>query len=257
MTENTVFIARGLSKTFGGVRAVTEMSLSLNSNKVSGLIGPNGAGKSTLVDLLSGQQRSEAGSIVLRGHDISGMAPHEFVRRGIARTFQTSRLTRGLTVFQVVEAAALSSRHVSAWGYVAGLRHVRRQYAAIQKIVDSTLEQVELSDVRQEYVRNIRWEQQRRLEIARALAMDCAVLLLDEPTAGMSAESLPRFSSLIRAIAKNGVAVLLIEHNVSFIQVTVDDLYAMEAGSLLTSGSVPVVLADERVISSYLGSVRQ
>lgn len=254
-SDDAVFVAAGLCKTFGGVRAVDNVGIRLHASRVTGLIGPNGAGKSTLVDLLSGQQRTEAGSLVYRGNDVTRLAAHQLARLGIARTFQTSRLTSNLTVGQALGAVAASSRHIGAWGYIVGLPWDRRRYAELRTLVDRSLAQVDLESSRREYVRDLGWEQQRRLEIARALSMDCSVLLLDEPTAGMHADSLPRFSSLVKAIAVSGVAVLLIEHNVAFMRETAHDLYAMDAGSLLTHGLVAAVLEDERVVSSYLGSV--
>jgi len=253
----SIFTATELSKRFGGVQAVVEASLSLRQGVVSGLLGPNGAGKSTLVDLLSGQQRSDSGEIVLDGRRLTSQPAYHFARLGVARTFQTSRLTNNLTVSQALQGVACSSRHVSAWGYILGARRTRKLYGDVKRDVISALQAVDLHKAARNYVRDLGWEQQRRLEIARALAMDCRVLLLDEPTAGMHAGSLPGFSALIRSIADRGVAVLLIEHNVAFMRATADELYAMDAGQMLLNGRVADVLSDSRVVSSYLGTARQ
>lgn len=251
---NTTFVADQVSKTFGGVRAVDAASISLPADTVTGLIGPNGAGKSTLVDLLSGQQRCDSGQIFLHGRDITAEPAFRRARLGVARTFQTSRVAGGMTLRQTLRAAALSSSHAGAWSYVMVLPRARRRYTDADQSVEVALARTGLTSCSDEYVRDLGWEQQRRLEIARALAMRGIVLLLDEPTAGMHVHSLPGFAELIRQTADAGTAVLLIEHNVGFIRRTADRLYAMDSGAVVTHGAVDSVLADERVATSYLGS---
>jgi len=252
--HESVCTVEGVSKRFGGVRAVRDASLQLNQGRVYGLIGPNGAGKSTLVDLISGEQRADAGTIRLAGEDVTRLPAHRRARLGIARTFQTARLTQTLTAREIAYSGCLVADRPSILGYVAGLPGSRRAHRQARSRADVILSEIGLTAVASDYVRNVGWEEQRRLEVARAVALRPRVLLLDEPTAGMHAESLEAFTAMIRSIAANGVAVVLIEHNVSFILASTEVLYAMDSGSILAVGEPESVLRDPAVRDSYMGA---
>jgi branched-chain amino acid transport system ATP-binding protein len=239
---------------FGGVHAVDGASLQLESAAVHGLIGPNGAGKSTLVDLLSGEQHTDAGRISLRGEDVTRLNAVRRSWRGIARTFQTSRLTQNMTAHEVAYSGCLMAERPGTFGKLLGLPRPVSRYRAAHVRADIVLKRVQLNASADRYVRNLGWEEQRRLEIARAMALSPAVLLLDEPTAGMHADSLPGFGRLVREIAGSGTAVLLIEHNVGFIRSTVDVLYAMNLGRMVANGQTNDVLSNPIVVDSYLGA---
>ena len=252
-TNAVVLEATGVAKSFGGIKAVDGVSLRLSAGAVHGLIGPNGAGKSTLVDLLSGEQRVDEGAISLGGDNVTRLGAYRRSWRGVARTFQTSRLTQNMTVHEVAYSGCLLSERPSTWGKLLALPSVSRRYRDAHRRADAVLARVGLAPSAERYVRSIGWEEQRRLEIARALALGPKVLLLDEPTAGMHVDSLPEFGRLVRDIARSGTAVLLIEHDVSFIRSTVDMLYAMDVGKMVASGTASAVLSDPKVVDSYLG----
>ena len=246
--------ARDLERHFGGVTAVDGVSVELWSGAVQGLIGPNGAGKSTLVDLISGEQRSGRGTIRLGDIDVTELPAYQRARLGIVRTFQHSRVTQNITAHEVVYSGCLMAKRPSSLGHVLSHPSTRRIYRAAAERADAILERLGLANTATRYVRSLGWEEQRRLEIARALALEPRVLLLDEPTAGMHASSLPGFSRLMRELASMGTAVVLIEHNVAFMRATVDKLYAMESGRMIASGTPDEVLRNRSVVDSYLGT---
>ena len=227
--------------------------MDLKTNRVYGLIGPNGAGKSTLVDLISGQTRLDAGSVWLNGVDVTELQGFRRARMGIVRTFQHSRVTQNITAKEVVYSGYLMKAQPSSWKFFFGMKSARQMHREASIYSEAVLALLDLQDVGDLYVRNLGWEQQRRLEIARAIAMQPSVLLLDEPTAGMHADALDGLSRVIRKLAESGIPVLLIEHNVSFIRATADVLYAMDSGKVIGYGTVDQVLASKQVIDSYLG----
>jgi branched-chain amino acid transport system permease protein len=242
-----------VSKRFGGVHAVESCDLALTTNRVYGLIGPNGAGKSTLVDLISGQSRSDSGKLLLGGVDVTTLPGYRRAQLGIARTFQHSRVTQNITAHEVVYSGYLMKAQPSSWARILGLPKANQIHRDAAKCADEILAYLSLASVRNRYVRDLGWEEQRRLEIARAIALKPSVLLLDEPTAGMHADSLNGLGDIIRKLAGSGMAVLLIEHNVSFMRTTADVLYAMDSGKIIASGQVEEVLDSKQVIDSYLG----
>ncbi|MBP5858550.1 branched-chain amino acid ABC transporter ATP-binding protein/permease [Marivibrio halodurans] len=246
--------ASNLQKHFGGVTAVDDISLDLTAGVVQGLIGPNGAGKSTLVDLLSGEQRTSTGRILVESEDITPLPAYTRARLGVVRTYQHSRITQSITAQEVVFSGCLLASRPSSLGYMLALPSSRRVYRDATEKAESILRTLGLGEVASRYVRDLGWEEQRRLEIARAIALRPKVLLLDEPTAGMHADSLPAFSRLLRTLASDGTAVLLIEHNVAFIRSTVDTLYAMDSGKMIAHGEPGEVLANPFVVDSYLGA---
>jgi len=248
-----VFRGINLKRHFGGVTAVDDVGIELSSGVVHGLIGPNGAGKSTLVDLLSGEQSTATGKIYLDGVDITATSASERTRLGIVRTFQHTRVTQNITAREVVFSGCLIAARPGSLGFMLWLPKSRAAYRDAMLQADKILERLDLSDAASRYVRDLGWEEQRRLEVARAIALRPRVLLLDEPTAGMHASSLPPFARLVRSLADDGMAILLIEHNVPFIRSTVDQLYAMDSGRMIASGRSEDVLVDKAVIDSYLG----
>jgi len=248
---------RNLERRFGGVLAVDDVSLELSSGTVHGLIGPNGAGKSTLVDLLSGEQPTALGKINLDGIEITELPAFMRARARVVRTFQHTRVTQNITAREVVFSGCLMAMRPGSFGFMLWLPASREAYRLAIAQADQILARLDLSYAAYRYVRDLGWEEQRRLEIARAIALRPRVLLLDEPTAGMHASSLPAFATLVRSLAADGMAVLLIEHNVPFIRSTVDHLYAMDSGRMVASGKPNDVLANKTVIDSYLGARSQ
>lgn len=242
-----------LSKQFGGLRAVDRVTIRLNASRIYGLIGPNGAGKSTLVDLLSGRATPSSGSVLFKGRDMSAASPTFRARAGLGRTFQLMRLPQNMTVSEVVLAGSLVASDVSSAGYILGLPSVRAVHRRARADVKEILRTVGLSDVAQVRVRYASFGEQRLLEIGRALALNPSLLLLDEPTAGLNRELLPRIAQVLRSLAENGVAVVIIEHNVAFIRDLVHDLYVLDTGTVIAHGEPNKVLSLDAVVASYVG----
>ncbi|WP_018683648.1 ABC transporter ATP-binding protein [Actinokineospora enzanensis] len=254
MTATTapVLAARDVSMVFGGLTALAEVSLELHEGQILGLIGPNGAGKTTFFNCLTGLYTPTKGSVTLRGDRLPS-DPARVTVAGVARTFQNIRLFPSMTALENV----LVGRHARmTQGPIASLFHgpaYRRGEADARRRSLELLEFVGLRGLDDELARNLPYGDQRRLEIARALATDPAVLLLDEPTAGMNPQETEAARQLIFAIRDTGVAVVVIEHDTKFIFSLCDHVSVLVQGRLLVQGTPEVVRGDPRVIEAYLG----
>lgn len=248
----TVLEARGVSMAFGGLVALHDVSLQLDEGQIVGLIGPNGAGKTTFFNCLTGLYTPTAGKVTLKGNRLPA-DPARVTAAGVARTFQNIRLFPSMTVLENV----LVGRHVRMrQGPIASLFHgpsFKRGEAAARERGMELIEFVGLAKVHDELARNLPYGDQRRLEIARALATDPTVLLLDEPTAGMNPQETDATRQLIFAIRDTGIAVVVIEHDTKFIFSLCDDVSVLVQGELLVRGTPDEVRADPRVIEAYLG----
>ena len=247
-----VLEARDVSMVFGGLKALQNVSLKLDEGKVVGLIGPNGAGKTTFFNCLTGLYTPTTGSVLLKGDVLPG-DPAKVTTAGVARTFQNIRLFPSMTVLENV----MVGRHVRMkQGPLASIFHgpgYRKGEKAARERSAELLEFVNLPGIEDELARNLPYGDQRRLEIARALATDPAVLLLDEPTAGMNPQETEATRRLILAIRETGVSVVVIEHDIKFIFSLCDSVSVLVQGQLLVEGSPEVVRRDPRVIEAYLG----
>jgi branched-chain amino acid transport system ATP-binding protein len=247
-----VLQARDVSMVFGGLAALRNVSLSLDEGKIHGLIGPNGAGKTTFFNCLTGLYTPTTGQVLLKGAVLPG-DPAAVTEAGVARTFQNIRLFPSMTVLENV----LIGRHVRMrQGPLASLFHgpsFRRGEAAARDRARELLAFVGLSKVEDELSRNLPYGDQRRLEIARALATDPAVLLLDEPTAGMNPQETEAARQLIFRIRDTGVSVVVIEHDTKFIFTLCDRVSVLVQGELLVEGTPDEVRGDPRVVEAYLG----
>lgn len=244
---------RSISRSFGGVHAVRDVSITLESGTLYGLIGPNGAGKSTLIDLISGRRRADTGQVLLAGDDVTKKPAFMRAREGLGRTFQATRLPKTLTVRETVLGTSLIAERSSAIGYFLRTPHTRRAHRTAATRTLQVLEMVGLDRYADLRVEHLSYADQRRLEVARALALQPKVLFLDEPTAGTHVEDLPSFAALLRELAGSTMAVVLVEHNVEFMRSTVQKLYAMELGSIIAFGEPEEVLRHPTVVESYLG----
>jgi branched-chain amino acid transport system ATP-binding protein len=240
-----------LAKDFGGVRAVHGVALRVAPEEILGLIGPNGSGKSTMVNLVTGVFPPSAGRIVFRDRDITGWLPHQVLAAGIGRTFQNIRLFRGLTVWQnlwVAQGARAAGRGFMRW--LTTDRERLRQ-------IESTLEFCRLGDKRSELAGSLAFGEQRRLELARILAADPELLLLDEPAAGMSPAEVTDLSERIQALRRRGKTVVLIEHHMELVMAVADRVAVLNFGEKICEGSPAVVQDDARVREAYLGARRE
>ena len=230
-----------VSKTFGGVQALRGASLSCEAGEILGLIGPNGAGKSTLVNAISGVLKPDTGSVRLAGREITGHGPEYCARAGVARTFQTIRLFRELTVRQNVEVAHITCQSV-------------RPGAAARIGVDQLLAQYQLDGFADVPAGTLSYGSQRRLEIARALALGPSLLLLDEPAAGLNEGESETLALAIEGIRRDvGCATIVIDHDLRFINRLCDRLCVMDQGQVIASGQTEAVWRDPRVIEVYVG----
>jgi len=241
---------QNLTKYFGGVRAVDGVDLSVARGEILGLIGPNGSGKSTIVNLICGLVPLTAGRVLFGGIDISELPPHARVALGIARTFQNIRLFGQLTVWQNLWVAQNSGEQrqqnfLPRW--LNGSKGARDE-------IDRTLDFFDLGHKRDELAGNLAFGEQRRLELARALAVKPALLLLDEPAAGMNAEEIDQLDSRIRKVRQDGVTVILIEHHVELVMSVADRIAVLNFGQKIAEDTPSAVQANGLVREAYLGT---
>ena len=239
---------------FGGLVAVNDLNMSINNNEIVALIGPNGAGKTTAFNMITGVYKPTSGIVSLNTHNITGLKPNKIAEMGIARTFQNIRLFTPLTVAQNVDLA----QHVrlkSSW-VGATLRSPRycREMKAIHARTEELLHYMGLADVKDELAGSLPYGKQRKLEIARALATQPSLLLLDEPAAGMNPSEADELKQLICGIRDRfSIAILLIEHHMDVVMGISDRIYVLNYGTLIASGTAREIQNNEAVISAYLG----
>jgi branched-chain amino acid transport system ATP-binding protein len=247
-----VLDASGVTKRFGGLTAVKEVSLSVAEGEVVGLIGPNGAGKTTFFNCLTGMERPTAGSVRYKGHALP-TRPDLITKAGVARTFQNIRLFPNMTALENV----MVGRHIrTKAGVLAAVGRGPRYHREERESEDRARELlafVGMPKVGNELAKSLNYGDQRRLEIARALATEPGLLLLDEPTAGMNPNETAAARDLVRAIQGTGISVVLIEHDMRFVFNLCDRVAVLVQGEKLVEGSPSEVQSDERVIAAYLG----
>lgn len=253
MSTQVVLHVYRASKSFGGLQALSEVDLRIFSGQIVGLIGPNGAGKTTFFNVITGLYQPDSGRFELAGKAYSPSAPHEVARAGIARTFQNIRLFGEMTALENV----MVGRHVRTRQGVLGaiLRHAAAQAeeAAIKSHAMALLEFVGIAQFAHRTSRHLSYGDQRRLEIARALATEPLLLALDEPAAGMNATEKEGLRALLLKIKAQGTAILLIEHDVKLVMGLCDRITVLDHGELIAEGSPAEVQHNPAVITAYLG----
>ena len=238
--DGPLLVVDGLRRTFGGLVAVDDLSFTVPRGAILGLIGPNGSGKTTALDMISGLRRPDAGTIRLAGADLGGLPIHRIARLGVARTFQLVRALPSLTCIENV-TVAIASRARPLWG------------AAARAAASALLARVGLAGRDDAPVESLTYIDQKRLELARALALDPQLLLLDEWLAGLNPEELAAGIGLIRSLHREGLTIVMVEHVMDAIRSLCTDCVVMNAGRKIAEGTPAAVLADPEVVRAYLG----
>lgn len=253
MSENRTLVVEGVTQCFGGLTALSDVNISIQKGEVLGCIGPNGAGKTTLFNVITGIYTPTQGKVFLNGEDITGNKPHVIAKKGISRTFQNIRLFKKLTMEDNILIGMHTRTNTNLIDAVFHTRRKRREDARNEKRVTEILELLNLSDHRYDIADSLPYGVQRKLEIARALATEPKLLLLDEPAAGMNEQETEELIDIIRRLQRMQYTILLIEHDMKFVMNVCDRIVVLDYGSQIAEGLPDEIKCNPRVIEAYLG----
>lgn len=243
----------GLGIRFGGLRAVNDVSFSMRPGEIVSVIGPNGAGKTTLFNMISGVYRPSDGRVRLDGEDVTGVDPFLLARRGLSRTFQNLQIFQSMTVLENAIAGFHLQERGSVLADLLNLPSTRRRARAAADGARALLDRVRLGNAAEKEASSLSYGALKRLEIARALALNPRVLLLDEPAAGCNAVETEEIDHLIAEVAASGVAILLVEHDMKMVMRISNHIVVLDHGEKIAEGNPAAVSRDAKVIAAYLG----
>ncbi|HEY6725872.1 MAG TPA: ABC transporter ATP-binding protein [Polyangiaceae bacterium] len=245
----------GLSRRFGGVYAVQDLSFDVELGELRGIIGPNGAGKSTLFHVIAGHLRANAGRVLLRGEAIDRLRPDQRAARGLGIVYQGARIFRGLTVLENIMVGAHSTTRHGFFEAALRFPLCRREENQIRARAEALLDQVGLTGLGDRMAESLPLGQQRAMQLATALAANPAVLLLDEPASGLRSAERRQFARLLRGLCSQGMTLLLVEHDVALVTSLSHKITVLDLGRVIAEGAPTEIRADPRVVAAYLGSV--
>lgn len=244
-----------IEKNFGGLKAVDQVSIEVKENTIMGLIGPNGAGKTTFFNLITGFHATDGGKITFKDRDITNLAPHEISKLGLVRTFQKTRIFPEMTVMENLIVAPQDNVGEGFFDPLFFRKAMKKDIKEKSDRAIEVLKEMDLYDQKDEYAKNLPYGEQKRLEMMRAVMTSPDLLLLDEPTAGVSQDYTESMKQYIKKLQQEkGITFLIIEHKMSFMMELAEYLYVIDHGKLIASGTPEEIKNDERVISAYLGN---
>lgn len=242
-----------LTKRFGGLTALCDVSIAIRSGEIVGLIGPNGSGKTTLFNCICGFYHPEDGKVYLQGEECTRYEPHQIAKRGISRTFQLAKLFYNLPVIENIMLARHLTRKAGFFSSLIKSRKFRQEERAARETALNLLGLVELAKHRDKIARDLPYGSQRLLTLAIALSSDPDIILLDEPTAGMNQEEAAKLGQILQRINRKGVTIFLVEHNMKFVMGLSERIVVLNYGEVISQGTPDQVRSDECVIDAYLG----